>query len=157
MSQDGISASTNNPWDLGRTPGGSSGGAAAALAAGYVSLEIGSDLGGSIRAPAHFCGIYGHKPSYGLIPLRGHAPPKAEATGGDGGLAVLGPLARSADDLSLALDVLVGPDAPEAVAVQIALPAARHQDLRSFRVLVLDTHPLQPTDGTGASFNVSSQ
>jgi amidase len=140
-----IYGTTNNPWDLGRTPGGSSGGAAAALAAGYVSLEIGSDLGGSIRAPAHFCGVFGHKPSYGLIPPRGHAPPKAEAAGGDGGLAVLGPLARSAEDLTLALDVLVGPDAPEAVAVRIALPSARHQDLRSFRVLVLDTHPLQPT------------
>jgi amidase len=140
-----IYGTTNNPWDLHRTPGGSSGGGAAALAAGYISLEIGSDLGGSIRAPAHFCGVFGHKPTYGLIPLRGHAPPKAEAAGGDGGLAVLGPLARSADDLALALELLVGPDAPEAVAFKIALPSARHQDLKSFRVLVLDRHPLQPT------------
>jgi amidase len=149
-----IYGTTNNPWDPQRTPGGSSGGSAAALAAGYVSLEIGSDFGGSIRAPAHFCGVYGHKPSYGLIPLRGHAPPKAEATGGDGGLAVLGPLARSADDLALALGVLVGPDESEAKAIRIALPSARHQDLRSFRVLIVDTHPLQPTgEAVGAAID----
>ena len=96
-----VYGTTNNPWNLSHTPGGSSGGAAAALAAGFVSLEMGSDLGGSLRAPAHFCGVFGHKATYGLIPLRGHVPPRAEAaaSGGDGGLPVLGPLARSADDL----------------------------------------------------------
>ncbi len=140
-----VYGTTNNPWDLSRSPGGSSGGAAAALAAGYVSLEIGSDLGGSIRVPAHFCGVFGHKSTYGLIPLRGHAPPLAwpEASGGDGGLPVLGPLARTADDLVLAIDVLAGPDTPEDVALRLALPEARHHDLKSFRVLVLETHPLQ--------------
>jgi amidase len=140
-----IYGTTNNPWDLARTPGGSSGGSAAALAAGYVSLEIGSDLGGSIRAPAHFCGVFGHKPSYGLIPLRGHSPPTTEASGGDGDLVVLGPMARSARDLAIALDVLTGPDEAEAIAYRLALPRARHVDLKSFRVLVVDTHALLST------------
>src|SRR5882724_3068833 len=66
---------SNNPWDLARTPGGSTGGGAAALAAGLTYLEPGSDLGGSIRVPAHFCGVYGHKPTLGVVPLRGHIPP----------------------------------------------------------------------------------
>jgi amidase len=141
-----IYGTTNNPWDVTRTPGGSSGGSAAALAAGYVSLEIGSDLGGSIRAPAAFCGVYGHKSSYGLIPLDGHVPPPhTEAAGGDGDLPVLGPLARSAADLALALDVLAGPDEREATAWRLALPPARHDTLREFRVLVIDAHPLLPT------------
>jgi amidase len=141
-----IYGTTNNPWDLRRTPGGSSGGPAAALAAGYVSLEIGSDLGGSIRAPAHFCGVFGHKSSYGIIPLRGHQPPKTQALGGgDGELTVLGPLARTARDLYLALDVLAGPDEREAIAYHLVLPPSRHKNLGDFRVLVLDAHPLEPT------------
>src|SRR6185437_5998887 len=95
---------TRNPYDLARSPGGSSGGAAAALAARMIPLEFGSDIGGSIRVPAAFCGVYGHKPSFDLVPLRGHQPPGAE--GGSGILlAVVGPLARTARDLSLALDV----------------------------------------------------
>jgi amidase len=65
---------TNNPWGSTRTPGGSSGGAAAALAAGLIALELGSVIGGSIRTPAHFCGIHGHKPSYGIVPMQGHIP-----------------------------------------------------------------------------------
>ena len=73
---------TKNPWDLERTVGGSSGGAAAALAAGLVPLEIGSDIAGSIRIPAHFCGVYGHKSSHGIIPLRGHLLGSAGDTGG---------------------------------------------------------------------------
>ena len=75
QSYNAIYGTTNNPWDLGRTPGGSSGGSAAALAAGYGALSIGSDIGGSLRAPAHFCGIYAHKASFGLLPTRGHTPP----------------------------------------------------------------------------------
>ena len=151
QSYNDIYGTTNNPWDLARTPGGSSGGSAAALAAGYVPLEIGSDLGGSIRCPAAFCGVYGHKSSYGLIPLRGHAPPMSEAAGGDGELPVLGPLARTADDLALALDLLAGPDDRDAVAYRLTLPPPRHDDLRNFRVLVIDAHPLLPTSNAVSS------
>ena len=136
---------TGNPWDAARTPGGSSGGGAAALAAGMVPLEFGSDIGGSIRNPAHFCGVYGHKPSYNLIPQRGHAPPMV----GEGAgivLAVVGPLARSAADLELALDVLAGPDVDEARGYRLALPPARHARLADYRVLVIDRHPLAGVD-----------
>lgn len=140
-----IYGTTNNPWDVGRTPGGSSGGSAAALAAGFVSLEIGSDLAASIRVPAAFCGVLGHKSSYGLIPLRGFAPPTTDGLSADGDLPVLGPLARSAADLALALDVLAGPDDREAIAYRLALPAPRHSALKDFRVLVIDTNPLLPT------------
>jgi amidase len=134
---------TKNPYDLDRSPGGSSGGSAAALASGMTSLEVGSDIGGSIRVPAAFCGVYGHKPSYGIVPLRGHSPP-----GIDGGpivLAVVGPLARTATDLDLAMDVLAGPEPEEAVGWQLRLPAARHARLADYRVLVLDQHPVVST------------
>jgi amidase len=141
-----IYGTTNNPWDLGRTPGGSSGGAAAALAAGFVALELGSDIGGSLRCPAHFCGVFAHKPSLDLVPLRGAGPPGVPALPVRGGLAVAGPMARSAADLALELGVIAGPDElNEGVGYKLALPAARHRDLPSFRVLVVDTHPLCPT------------
>jgi amidase len=150
QSYNDVYGTTNNPWDFGRSPGGSSGGSAASLAAGFVSLELGSDIAGSLRAPAHFCGVFTHKPSYGLVPLRGHTWPKSEALDaqGDGFLAVGGPLARTAADLALALDVLAGPDEQEAIAYRLTLPPARHGDLKSFRVLVIDTHPLLPTAST---------
>jgi amidase len=141
-----IYGTTNNPWDLGRTPGGSSGGAAAALAAGFVALELGSDIGGSLRCPAHFCGVFAHKPSLDLVPLRGAGPPGVPALPVRGGLAVAGPMARSAADLALELGVIAGPDEwSEGVGYKLALPAARHRHLPSFRVLVVDTHPLCPT------------
>ena len=141
-----IYGTTNNPWDLGRSPGGSSGGSAAALAAGFGPLSLGSDIGGSIRVPAHFCGVFGHKPSLGLIPLRGYSLPPAPPVPGQGDLAVVGPMARYASDLALSLDVIAGPDeAREGIGYQLALPAPRHADLRNFRVLVVDTHPLMPT------------
>lgn len=96
---------SGNPWNLDRTPGGSSGGAAAALAAGMTSLELGSDIGGSLRNPAHFCGVYSHKPSYGLVSMRGHIPgPPGMLSPSD--LAVAGPMARHADDLDLMLRLL---------------------------------------------------
>jgi amidase len=131
-----IYGTTNNPWDLGRTPGGCSGGAAAVLAAGFVALELGSEIGGSLHCPAHFCGVFAHTPSLDLVPRPGGGPPSA----------VAGPMARSAADLALELQVIAGPDEwSEGVGYKLALPPARHQDLPSFRVLVVDTHPLCPT------------
>lgn len=115
---------TRNPWNLERTPGGSSGGAAAAVAAGLTALELGGDIGGSIRIPAAWCGIFGHKPSFGLIPKRGTLPsPPGTLTEAD--VAVCGPLARSAEDLGLALSVLAGPDERMAVAWRLELPPPR--------------------------------
>jgi amidase len=135
---------TNNPWDLGRSPGGSSGGSAAALAAGMTPLEFGSDIGGSIRIPAAFCGVFGHKPSHNIIPSHGHEPPGVD--GGGIPLAVIGPMARTASDLELALDVLAGPPPEEAVGYRLVLPPARHGKLADFRVLMLTEHPLAPVD-----------
>jgi amidase len=145
QSYNDIYGTTNNPWDLGRTPGGSSGGAAAALAVGYVALELGSDIGGSVRVPAHYCGVFAHKPSYGLLPMRGHTPPNAPAMPSTVDLAVVGPMARSAADLSLAIDVLAGPDDDNAIAYTLNLPPPRATTLRDFRVLVIDSHPLVQT------------
>ncbi|GAA1713109.1 amidase [Streptomyces yatensis] len=141
-----IYGTTNNPWDHGRTPGGSSGGSAAALACGFGALSIGSDIGGSLRTPAHFCGVYAHKPTLGLAAGRGMVPPPAPALPTDSDLAVVGPMARTARDLALLLDVMAGPDPLTlGVAHTVTLPPARHERLRDFRVLVLDEHPLIPT------------
>jgi amidase len=146
QSYNDIYGTTNNPWDFGRSPGGSSGGSAAALAAGFGPLSLGSDIGGSIRVPAHFCGVFGHKPSLGLIPLRGYSLPAAPPVPGQGDLAVIGPMARYASDLALSLDVIAGPDeAHEGVGYRLVLPPPRHADLGDFRVLIVDTHPLIPT------------
>ncbi|MFH8618016.1 amidase [Streptomyces sp. NPDC017979] len=146
QSFNGIYGTTNNPWDRSRTPGGSSGGSAAALAAGFGALSIGSDLAGSLRAPAHFCGVYGHKPTLGLAASRGMVLPGAPALPTELDLAVVGPMARTARDLTLLLDVMAGPDPLTfGVAHQVTLPPARHDRLRDFRVLVLDEHPLIAT------------
>jgi amidase len=139
-----IHGRTNHPLDLSRTPGGSSGGSAAALAAGMVPLEFGSDIGGSIRVPAAFCGVYGHKPSYALVPARGHAPPGMDGVAPP--LNVVGPLARTVADLTLALGVTAGPADEEAMGYRLALPPARHARLADFRVLVIETHPLARVD-----------
>jgi amidase len=145
QSYNDVYGTTNNPWNLNLTPGGSSGGAAASLAAGYVSLELGSDIGGSLRTPAHFCGVFAHKPSTGLLPSRGQTPPGVKPLPHESDLAVIGPMARSAGDLALAFDILAGPDAPQAVGWRLALPPSRHDTLKEFRILVVDQHPLLPT------------
>ena len=136
-----IYGTTGNPWNLERTPGGSSGGSAAALAAGFTALEAGSDIGGSIRNPAHFCGVFGHKPTYGVIPMSGH-----ELVEGipDADLAVCGPLARGADDLHLALDIMAGPAPREALAWRLELPAADLERLSDLRVVLMPTDDLAP-------------
>jgi amidase len=147
QSYNDIYGTTNNPWDTGRSPGGSSGGSAAALAAGFGPLSFGSDIGGSLRVPAHFCGVYAHKPTLGLVPARGYSRPPLPPLPGGGDLAVIGPMARTAADLALALEVVAGPDQQCAgIGYRLALPLARHNRLDSFRVLVIDTHPLMPTD-----------
>ncbi len=141
-----IYGTTNNPWDHARTSGGSSGGSAAALASGFGALSIGSDIAGSLRTPAHFCGVYGHKPTVGLAANRGMVPPPAPALPVELDLAVVGPMARTARDLTLLLDVMAGPDPLTfGVAYDLALPPARHERLGDFRVLVLDEHPLIAT------------
>ncbi len=134
---------TRNPWNPTRTVGGSSGGAAAALAAGFCALELGSDIGGSIRVPSHYCGVYGHKPSWGVVSARGHIPPMPGQVVPPTPLAVVGPLARSAADLELALGLLAGPAQDDAVAWSVHLPAPRHESLREYRVgLWLDAYPV---------------
>jgi amidase len=140
-----IYGTTNNPWDRTRTPGGSSGGSAAAVAAGFTSLELGSDIGGSIRVPAHCCGVFGHKPSHGLVPQRGHIP-GVPGTLAERDLNVVGPLARSVDDLELALDVLAGPPPELAHAVSLRLPPARGAKLADFRAAAWLDEPSCPID-----------
>ena len=145
QSDNPIFGRTNNPWDVGRTPGGSSGGSAAALASGLTALEVGSDIGGSIRVPAVFCGIYGHRPSETLLPRSGQFPipplPNPAVV-----MGVQGPLARSPEDLELALSVLAGPDVGEDVAWRVSLPPARRDRLGDFRVAVLPPIPWLPVD-----------
>jgi amidase len=142
-----IYGTTNNPWDITRGPGGSSGGEAAALAAGLSALGAGSDIAGSLRNPAHYCGIYAHKPSWGLIPLRGHSPTGA-LTPID--ISVVGPLARHAQDLDLAMRVLAGPDGPQQAAWRVELPAPRHRRLGEFRIAVWADSPLCEVDASVA-------
>ncbi|MGZ5874673.1 MAG: amidase [Bradyrhizobium sp.] len=147
QSYNDIYGATNNPYNLDRTPGGSSGGSSAALAAGYGPLSIGSDIGGSLRVPAFHCGVFAHKPTFALAPMRGHTPPALPPLPEDHDLVVIGPMARSAADLSLLLDVIAGPDPLDAgTAYKLALPSPRHGELKNFRVLVIDTDPVLPTN-----------
>jgi amidase len=140
QSANAIFGATRNPWDLARTAGGSSGGEAAALAAGLTYLSIGGDLAGSIRIPAHCCGVYGHKPSLGIVPQRGTIPPPPEVPPGPPpNLAVLGPLARDAGDLRAMLEAVGGPDRDERTAYRWSLPPARRHRLADYRIgFVLD-------------------
>ncbi|MBO0736853.1 MAG: amidase [Alphaproteobacteria bacterium] len=139
QSYNDIYGTTNNPWDRARSPGGSSGGEAATLAAGLSVLGAGSDIAGSLRNPAHYSGIYAHKPTWGLISTRGHAPPGI-LTPTD--ISVVGPMARHAEDLDLALRALSGPDLLQQTAWRIELPPPRHRRLAEFRVAVWASSPL---------------
>lgn len=138
QSYNAVYGTCNNPWDVTRTPGGSSGGSAAVLAAGLTGIEAGSDIGASIRNPAHYCGVYGHKPTYEICASRGQALPGV-LSGSD--IAVIGPMARSADDLDIALTALAGPDAIEAGGWQLRLPPSRKKTLREFKVAVVLNDP----------------
>jgi amidase len=136
---------TSNPWDVARTPGGSSGGGSAALAAGMTFLEYGSDLVGSIRIPASFCGVYGLKPSVGIVPLTGFQPPDAQVDPSDMTyMSAVGPLGRSTRDLRIALEATAGPEAPTAHAYSWNLWRPRHTRLDEFRVGVVFDHESAP-------------
>jgi amidase len=146
QSDNPIYGRTNNPHDLSRSPGGSSGGSAAALAAGMVPLELGSDAGGSIRVPASFCGVFGHLSSFDIISLEGFGPPGGGLIAQGRAWAAAGPMARTADDLALALGVLAGVEGRNAVAYRLALPLPRHDRLSGYRVFVLTQHPTASVD-----------
>ena len=138
-----IYGTTNNPWDINLTPGGSSGGSAAALVAGLTGLEVGSDIGASIRNPAHYCGVYGHKPTFGIVPADGYALPGFFK---QADISVIGPLARSAEDLALTLDILSGPDKFDAASWRLELPGPRKSALKDFRVAVMLSSPEAEVD-----------
>lgn len=136
---------TNNPWDSSRTAGGSSGGSAVAMSAGLSALELGSDLGGSIRIPAAFCGVFGHRPSYGIVPTRGHIPgPPGTLAPPD--LETAGPIARSAEDLDLALGVVARADEMDAVGWHLKLPPPRRRGLSDYRLAAWLDDPAAPVD-----------
>ena len=136
---------TNNPWDVTRTPGGSSGGAAAAVATGMTSVELGTDIGGSVRVPSAFCGVFGHKPSFGVIPTLGYLDePNGGTTESD--VNVFGPIARGAADLDLLLDVLAGPLPAMSPAWRLELPPAEVTSLRGLRIGVWLDDSLVPVD-----------
>lgn len=138
-----IYGTTNNPWDLLRTPGGSSGGSAAALAAGLTGLELGSDIGASIRNPAHYCGVYGHKPTWAVCSSQGHTLP-GMAHPGD--IAAIGPLARSAEDLRLAMDIIAGPDEIDGAGWTLELKKPGSLSLRGLRVALMPSHSTAEVD-----------
>ncbi len=145
-----VYGTTNNPWDLSRTPGGSSGGAAAALAMGFTPLELGSDLGGSLRHPAHFTGVYGHKPTFGIVPRYGHIPPPPGSVPPHiipmVPLSVVGPMARTADDLELAMDVLATPGKSNEGGLRPEFLPPPKKPLSDYRVAVWFTDPYSETE-----------
>ncbi len=142
QSSNPIYGTSNNPWDMGRSPGGSSGGSAASLAAGFSALDAGSDIGNSLRDPAHYCGIYAHKPTYGICAMRGHSLNGNYAAPD---ISCIGPMARSAGDLALSLSVMAGPEAIEA-GWQLALPKTAVKSFKGLRVAIMADHPLCPVE-----------
>lgn len=150
-----IFGTTNNPWDLTRTPGGSSGGPAAAVAMGFTGFEIGTDIGGSVRVPSSFCGIYGHKPSFGTIATFGYLDnPTSHRNVAD--VNVFGPMARSVDDLELLLGLLAGPGPDDAVAWKLELPPPRAIRLGDFRVAAWLDDEFCPVDSSVAAVMTSA-
>jgi len=147
-----VAGTTNNPWDVQRTPGGSTGGGAAALAAGLGFLELGADLAGSIRTPANFCGVYGHKPSLNIVPLQGMIPPLPSLIpasvnlAGLTDLAVVGPLARSAEDLKLELDIIAGPAPEDAAGYRFCFSKPRKAELKDYKVGYVANDSFCPVD-----------
>lgn len=138
---------TNNPWDLTRTPGGSTGGGGAAVAAGLTPLDIGSDLGGSLRVPAHYCGAYTIKPTEHRVPLTGHIPELPGAPRSLRHMAQIGPLARSIDDLILALCLIAGPDGQQWEVPPVPLELPPHIALRELRLAWTDDFGGLPVTG----------
>jgi amidase len=145
-----IFGTSNNPWDVARSTGGSSGGAAAAVATGMTGLELGSDIGGSIRFPSSWCGVCGHKPTWGIVSQAGHLPP-APGTLSTTDLSVVGPLARDVEDLEIAVGLLAGAAGHAARGWRLALPAARATTLGDLRLAFWLDDPAYPVDtGVGA-------
>lgn len=138
-----IYGSTSNPWDPTRTPGGSSGGAAVAIATGMSALEVGSDIGSSIRNPAHYCGIFGLKPTWNAVSMQGHLP---AGWFGDIDIGVGGPLARTAADLTLAMDILAGPSRFEGSQYKLSLPSDSRERLADFKVALMLGDDASPVD-----------
>src|SRR6266478_4743780 len=134
-----LTGKTSNPWDLSRSAGGSSGGEAAAIAAGCSMGGVGSDGGGSIRVPAHFCGICGLKTTPGRIPATGHFPP---GVGAFSGIGVVGPMARTIADARSLFEVMTGPDAGDALSAPVPLRAYREGELRGMRIGILESDAL---------------
>jgi amidase len=132
---------TNNPWNLERTAGGSSGGSGAAVAAGLCAFDVGSDMSGSIRIPAHFCGVFGLKPSAGRVPNTGHIPPPPGLGNTERTMPVNGPLARSAEDLALVTSVLVGPDGRDYDVAPVPWRPAEPRALESLRIAYMPEFP----------------
>ncbi len=138
-----VYGTTNSPWDPKRIPGGSSGGSAAALASGLCGFESGSDIGGSIRNPSHYSGVFGHKPTWGLIPPRGHALPGYLV---QPDLSVVGPLARGAADLEAGVLAMAGPDELDGVGLKLDLPRPRHTSLGGYKVAAWTNEALAPVN-----------
>ena len=143
QSYNDIYGTTNNPWDLSKVPGGSSGGSAAALAAGLTGYETGSDIGGSIRNPAHYCGVFGHKPTWGLLPPRGHALPGSLA---QSDLTVIGPLGRSAKDLETGVLIMGGPDEIQSAGLKMDLQRSEKKDLKEYKIAAWVNDDIAPVN-----------
>ena len=144
QSYNAVYGTANNPWNVDLVPGGSSGGSAAALAAGLTGLDAGSDIGASIRNPAHYCGVFGLKPTWGVISPKGHSLPGVVAYGD---ISAIGPLTRGAEDLDLALDAMAGPDDLDGVAWKLDLPTCPAASLKDLRIAVKLTDGCSEVDG----------